>query len=200
MQGSTYRTKSLGEANGLIAQLQTEHRYSAEHCFAVEEITSAILDVISHPWDSQEVSMVLAGARFHDIGKLRVPISILDKPGKLTADEFAIIQTHPNYGVELLQQSGEKFPQIVYDIVRYHHEAYRQNCGGYPTGLIGEDIPLAARVVAVADVWHALTSVRSYKSAMATAEAAVVLQGMASSKLDPFLVRPFLQTVMAVAA
>jgi putative nucleotidyltransferase with HDIG domain len=200
MQGSMYRTKSLGVANSFITQLQKKHGYSAEHCFAVEGITAGILETISHPWSQLEVDMVLAGARFHDLGKLRIPNSILDKPGKLTAEEFTIIQNHPGYGVELLQQSGEKIPQIVYDIVRYHHEAYRQNCGGYPTGVAGEDIPLAARVVAVADVWHALTSARSYKPAMAYTQAAEILQQMAGTKLDPFLVRPFLQTVIAVAA
>lgn len=200
MQGSMVLRRAKEIADRLLSDLHHKHAYSAEHSLAVEQETEQLLSAISHPWNEQDVAWLLLGARFHDIGKLRIPNVILDKPGKLTEEEFGIIKTHPSLGVEILQQVGLVCPQIVWDVVRHHHESFFRNGYGYPIGMFGEDIPLAARIVAIADTSHALMSVRSYKDAMSPEKAAGVLREMARTKLDPILTRTFVDQVLAVAA
>jgi len=107
------------------------------------------------------------GAYLHDLGKIRVPHEILNKPGALTPAEYEIMKQHPAWGVELL--ADLEFPWDIKPIIRWHHEKY--DGSGYPDALRGDDIPLAAQIICIADVYDALTTNRSYRSAM-TAEAA----------------------------
>lgn len=116
-----------------------------------------------------ECDEIELAAPMHDIGKIGVPDDILLKPGKLTDDEFAVIKTHPYIGYEILKGSPSKYLQVGAIIAYGHHEKY--DGSGYPRGLSGEDIPLQARIVAVADVFDALTSVRPYKAAWTTERA-----------------------------
>jgi putative two-component system response regulator len=124
----------------------------------------------------------------HDIGKIAIPDYILNKSGRLTADEWEVMQTHTLKGAEIL---GDKpFFKVARDIALYHHEKF--DGSGYPHGLEGEDIPLAARLIAVVDVFDALTSVRSYKNAWEIERALDELRELSGRHLDPELVSQFI--------
>ncbi|MEW6594218.1 MAG: HD domain-containing phosphohydrolase [Thermodesulfobacteriota bacterium] len=132
----------------------------------------------------------------HDIGKVGIPDSILHKPGKLTAAEFELMKTHAELGGRLLRevyaQTGSSYLFLAYEIAMYHHE--RWDGKGYPRGLKGEEIPLAARMMSLADVFDALVSRRSYKEPFAFEDArAVVIEGR-GTQFDPALVDAFLRT------
>ncbi|WP_052351594.1 HD-GYP domain-containing protein [Deinococcus pimensis] len=135
------------------------------------------------------------GAYLHDVGKLKLPHSILLKTEPLTAGELGEVRRHPEWGVEIL---GELpfLPQEVREVVLHHHE--RWDGGGYPVGLGGERIPLLARVVAVADVFEALTSERSYKGAWTPWDAVALLRREAGRQFDPFIVDVFVRSVLAL--
>ncbi len=123
------------------------------------------------------------GALLHDLGKITVPSSILNKPGRLTAEEWRIMQRHPEAGVELLR--GIEFPWDIRPMVRHHHE--RWDGGGYPDGLVGEDIPLSARILRLADVFDALTTDRSYRRGLTSEQALAIMKDDAGSVFDPLL-------------
>jgi putative two-component system response regulator len=128
------------------------------------------------------------GASLHDIGKISTPDHILNKPGKLTAGEYAVVKQHPIQGVRIVEPLRSLRSAIP--LIRWHHE--RMDGRGYPDGLAGYKIPLAARVLAVADVYDALASARPYRGAMPHAEClAVMEQDAANGGLDVELVRCF---------
>ncbi|ACO47690.1 putative metal dependent phosphohydrolase (plasmid) [Deinococcus deserti VCD115] len=129
------------------------------------------------------------GAFLHDTGKVAIPDAILLKPGKLTPEEWEVIKRHPSIGYEMLHHIPS-LPPATLDVVLYHQE--RWNGSGYPCGLAGTQIPLAARVFAVVDVYDALTSERPYKAAWPHEEAAMQLRKEAGVKLDAGVVQTFL--------
>ena len=133
----------------------------------------------------------------HDIGKIKVPDSILNKPGKLTDEEFEIMKTHTSAGNEIIQQAMELvstdsgYLKEAKNLATYHHEKY--NGKGYPVGLSGEDIPLSARVMAVADVFDALVSRRSYKEPFSFEKAMQIIEEGSGSHFDPNIVKAFFE-------
>jgi HD-GYP domain-containing protein (c-di-GMP phosphodiesterase class II) len=135
------------------------------------------------------------GGWLHDCGKIGVPEAILNFPGPLTTEEFAVIKKHPAWGSEVARQA--RLPKRVLHVIHYHHERFDGN--GYPAGLRGEDIPLEARIVAVADVCDALLSDRPYRPRTAPAEARAVLEQLRGNALDPQIVSLFLQNVLRPA-
>ena len=137
----------------------------------------------------QEMSYIQLGTLLHDIGKLGIPESIMQKPGRLTPYEFQIIQEHPLYALEWLAKHPEFQPAMV--IPLYHHEWWDGT--GYPYGLVGKEIPLLARIVAVADVWDALTSDRPYRKAMAESRALSIITSETGTHFDPEIVETFLE-------
>lgn len=134
----------------------------------------------------EEVARIRTAALLHDIGKIEVSWQILEKPGALTDEEFAEIKKHPAAGARLVAGMGD--PELV-AIVRHHHE--RIDGGGYPDGLVRGQIPVGARIIAVADTFDALTSARSYRSPRSHEEALVVLREEADLQLDARAVRAF---------
>jgi two-component system response regulator RpfG len=130
-------------------------------------------------------------APMHDIGKIGIPDGILLKPGKLNEYEWDIMQTHTTIGHAILSDSQSRYMQIGAIIALNHHERFDGK--GYPNGLEGEDIPLIARVVAVADVFDALVSARPYKKAWPEEEAIAYIQQQAGTHLDPQCVDAFMQ-------
>ena len=135
---------------------------------------------------------VAVGAHLHDFGKYLVPKSVLLKPGPLTEEERAVVSLHPVYGAQVL--SGlTAITENVRRVVLYHHE--RWDGGGYPEGLQGTRIPLAARLVSIADVYASLRAKRSYKPTLAKREAAAELESMAGRELDPQLTSDFLKFI-----
>lgn len=135
-----------------------------------------------------ELEALRAGALLHDIGKVAVPEYILCKPGRLTPEEFEKMAIHPRVGAEILERV--RFPYPVARVVRSHHEKF--DGSGYPDGLRGEQIPLAARILAVVDSFDALTSERPYRRPLSRDEAVAQLQEGAGTAFDPEIVRLFL--------
>ncbi len=161
----------------------------------------ALLPRYSSQLTQDYVELLAKSAPLHDIGKIAIPDHILLKPGKLSADEFSIMQTHAMRGYDILCQAdgyiGEQgdFLAIAMDIARYHHEKW--DGSGYPHGLAGEAIPLTARLMALADVYDALHSTRPYKTAMSHAQAADIIQQGRGRHFDPELVDIFLDCAPA---
>lgn len=148
---------------------------------------------------SQEFqSMLLHAAPMHDVGKLGTPDQILLKPGKLTPDEFEIMKAHTTIGYEILKDSAAPALRMAAVIALSHHEKF--DGSGYPGALAGEAIPIEGRVVAVADVFDALTSERPYKKAWELSEAVAWLQRGAGQHFDPRCVDAFLRDWQSVLA
>ncbi|MBL8880727.1 MAG: HD domain-containing protein, partial [Phycisphaerales bacterium] len=144
--------------------------------------------------DDTFIEELRRSAPLHDIGKVAIPDSILLKPGKLTVPEMEIMKTHTLVGAEAIRAvrkrlPNSKFGQMAEDIARHHHERYDGT--GYPFGAAGDAIPLAARIVALADVYDALTTERSYKKALTHEEAAQIIVEGAGTHFDPQIVEAF---------
>lgn len=136
-----------------------------------------------------EAYRVMRFATLHDLGKTRIPLEILNKPGKLTDEEFAVMKTHPVHGGDMLRDAGEREEDVA--AVRHHHE--RWNGSGYPDRLAGEKIPRIARITAVADVFAALITDRPYRPGFPFDKACSMLEEMAGKDLDPAMVKRFLE-------
>jgi putative nucleotidyltransferase with HDIG domain len=137
----------------------------------------------------EEIQNVRWGALLHDIGKMGVPDHILLKPGALTDEEWALMRRHPSYAYELLRPIA--YLRNALDIPYCHHEKW--DGSGYPRGLKGEEIPLAARLFAVADVWDAIRSDRPYRSGWGEKRALEYIRSVSGTHLDPRAVAFFLQ-------
>jgi putative nucleotidyltransferase with HDIG domain len=155
------------------------------HSQRVLQMTLAIAR--SMGFDDAQLVHMKRGALLHDIGKMAIPDAILFKPGPLTADEWEIMRKHPMLAYRLL--AGISFLRPALDIPYCHHE--RWNGSGYPRGLAGEEIPLAARIFAVVDVWDALLSDRPYRNAWDEQQAADYLRQNAGILFDPAVVAAF---------
>lgn len=136
-------------------------------------------------------------AALHDIGKIQIADSILNKPGKLTPEEFDSMKRHVDYGRQMVEKlfhsdADDEYYQIVFDLVCFHHEKW--NGHGYSTGKNGEDIPLAARIMAVADVFDALVSRRCYKEPLPLEEAFRIMDESAEQDFDPVIIDAFRQS------
>ena len=140
--------------------------------------------------ERDEAETIELAAPLHDIGKIGIPDGILLKPARLAADEWATMQRHPVIGHEILKGSASKYVRMGALIALGHHERY--DGSGYPSGLDGDHIPLCARIVAVADVYDALTSVRPYKAAWPGAQAMDYVASQAGKHFDPRMVEAFL--------
>ena len=140
--------------------------------------------------DEDEAERLLNASPMHDIGKIGIPDNVLLKPGKLDADEWKIMQTHVNIGVEILSGSDSELMDMAAEVAQNHHEKW--DGSGYPNGLAGEDIPLTGRVVAVADVFDALTTERPYKKAWPVEEAIEFLKSQSGKHFEPRLVELFI--------
>lgn len=162
------------------------------HLARMARFSRLIANVVARDYGLEDdfVEAVFWFAPMHDIGKIAIPDEILRKPGKLTESEMAVMKTHTTKGREMIESMLSNFglaefgyTDLVCHIAECHHENY--DGSGYPYGLLGEDIPIEARIVAVADVFDALTSKRPYKEAWSNDEAFAALRKMALWKLDP---------------
>ena len=178
--------------------------YTGDHVRNTEDYVIQILrqlrknpkyeTVITEPY----VKRVVRSAPLHDLGKIRIPDAILNKPGRLTPEEFAIMKTHTTYGAELVEEvlfglGDPELTEVAVNIARDHHE--RMDGKGYPAGKKGEDIPLEARIMAVADVYDALVSERVYKKALPKEEALRIMKEGRGTQFDPDVLDAFLEVV-----
>jgi putative nucleotidyltransferase with HDIG domain len=169
--------------------IESKDPYTLGHCERVADYACAILRALEP--DQSTLFWFRIGALLHDVGKIKVPTEVLNKPGKLTPEERALMEAHPVAGVELLKDV--EFPWDVLPMVRSHHE--RWDGKGYPDRLTGEEIPLHARVLALADVFDALTTDRPYRPAFTPHEALRMMRGDSGTAFDPSLFPIFEQLV-----
>jgi putative nucleotidyltransferase with HDIG domain len=169
----------------LASTIDAKDPYTEGHSERVANYSLAIGEEMGLGKDEMEV--LHFSALLHDIGKLRVPIEILHKPDKLSEDEYKVVKDHPLHGVQILKHIRE-FEKILPG-VWHHHETYKGD--GYPAGLLGDDIPLVARIIAVADAFDAMTSDRPYRPAISLKASLVEIQEAAESKYDPKVISAF---------
>lgn len=152
--------------------VEIRNHESGDHIRNIRRITELLLHQLvqktkAYHLSEEDIALIMTASSLHDIGKITIPEEILNKPGKLTKEEFEIMKTHSTAGAQILEQMkyGQDKPLYRYalEICRWHHE--RWDGHGYPDGLMGEEIPISAQIVAIADVYDALTSERCYKKA-----------------------------------
>lgn len=167
---------------------------SAQHVLQVQTVTGMLLRRLVEKTDvyhltEEKIRLIVTASALHDIGKISIPESILNKPGRLTPEEFDVIRTHPAIGASMLEgltpYRKEPLLKAAIEICRWHHE--RWDGGGYPDGLLGEQIPISAQVVALADVYDALTSDRCYKKAYSHETAVTMILNGECGAFNPML-------------
>ena len=168
----------------LASALEARDPYTYGHSRRVARYSALIAKRMKLP--QEKVAKIRTAAAVHDVGKIIVPRAVLNKPGKLTDEEFAAIQRHAEHSALMVCGMGD---DELTEIVRHHHE--RLDGTGYPAGIAGEEVPLGSRIIAVADTFDALTSSRPYRSAKSHKTAMDILQKEAGTQLDPAAVRAF---------
>lgn len=177
----------LRAAHALASAVEAKDEYTAGHA---ARVTAYALTVADEMGSIDPVRFRLAGD-LHDVGKIGVPDSVLNKPDRLTTDEFDLIKKHPSTGAHILEPLIDD--PLVLGVVRWHHERWDGN--GYPDGLAGTEIPLPARVLAVADTLDAMTSNRAYRSGLPLETAVAEIIRCSGVQFDPDVVAAF-QTVL----
>jgi diguanylate cyclase (GGDEF)-like protein/PAS domain S-box-containing protein/putative nucleotidyltransferase with HDIG domain len=173
----------------LAKSIELRDRRTKEHCERMVEYAEKMARKVG--MNELEVDNVRRSAMLHDIGKLGISDAILLKPGRLTPEEYEEVKKHPVIGADII--SGAGFLKDIVPIILSHHEHWDGR--GYPRGLKGEEIPLGARVIAVVDVYEALTSDRPYHKAISKEEAIKILKSGMSTQFDEKIVRVFLEVV-----
>ena len=181
----TERSLMLSSITSLIQALEARDLYTRGHSEAVAEIAVGMGAAMG--LDPVELEKLEIAARLHDLGKIGIPDNVLLKPGRLTDDEYTIIKTHPTIGAEILAPIPSMADLIP--AVKFHHE--KMDGTGYPDGLKGDQIPLWARMIAVGDVFHALTSNRPYREPMAEEKVLQIIRDARFTHLCPDCVNVF---------
>jgi putative nucleotidyltransferase with HDIG domain len=171
--------------------IESKDLYTAGHCQRVADYACTLAAELG--FAGRDLTWLRMGAFLHDVGKTEVPAEILNKPGKLTDEEFDLMKRHTVAGDEIVADLN--FPWDIRPVVRNHHE--RWDGSGYPDGIAGETIPLTARILCVADVFDALTTARSYRGAMPTSEALRIMDRDAGRILDPEIYAVFRRLIEA---
>ena len=179
----------LNTIKALSAAVEAKDVYTSGHCERVIGYAVQMGRLLNLP--QNQIESIVFGATLHDIGKIGIDEKILQKPGKLTEREFNAIKTHPLTGAKILK--AVNLPKEALEIVKYHHERYDGK--GYPNGLKNGEIPLAARIISVADAFEALTSDRTYRKALSKEEAINVLLAESGKQFDPEMVSVFTSMV-----
>ncbi|MHB1056141.1 MAG: HD domain-containing phosphohydrolase [Thermoleophilia bacterium] len=175
----------VGTIRSLAETIDAKDAYTRGHSERVSLYAEAIARGLN--LQGNELQTIRYAGYLHDVGKIGIPDAILSKPGKLTMEEFRVIKKHPVLSERILKPVSFPFP--VQSIVRHHHERYDGN--GYPDGLAGEEIPLGARILFVADAYEAMTSDRPYRQALSTQTALDELEKNKTSQFDPRVVDAF---------
>ena len=169
--------------------LEARDVYTRGHSDAVASISVQIGARLG--LDDKKLHDLELGGKLHDIGKIGIPDHVLHKPGRLNEEEWGIIKSHPLVGYRIMSQAPPL--KRLLDMVKHHHERFDGK--GYPDGLSGEDIPLEARAMAVADTFHALISDRPYREGMNKPQAIEVIKEVSGTQLCPKCVNAFLDWV-----
>jgi HD-GYP domain-containing protein (c-di-GMP phosphodiesterase class II) len=169
----------------LARAVEARDPYSRGHSSRVTTLAVRVARRLG--WSARRIAAIELGGLLHDVGKLGVSIRVLRKPATLTARERAQIELHPTVGVQLVESIDPARP--ARSCILHHHE--RWDGAGYPHGLAGEEIPVEARLLAIADAFDAMTSERAYRRALSTDAALAELERCAGSQFDPKLVAAF---------
>lgn len=194
--------KSMIEA--LAAAIEFRSRESGDHVRRIHDITAHLLGEtpLGRGYSAREIEEIALASILHDVGKIAVPDQVLNKPGKLNDEEFAIMRSHTVQGEALLAQipllQAHASSRFAMDIARHHHE--RWDGSGYPDGLRGDAISLPAQIVGLADVYDALRSPRVYKPTFSRAESLRMIRQGACGAFNPVLLDVFLSTEPSIAA
>lgn len=175
---------------GRLRQIDTEDAYTIKHSMNVSILSTMIGKWLNY--STEELNKLATAALLHDVGKAKIPIEILNKPGALTAEEFEIMKKHTSYGYEMIKDSDG----IDYDIccgVLQHHE--RMDGSGYPFGLKGDRIHEFAKIIAIADIFDAMTSNRVYKDKQSPFKVSELLAESSFATLDPYISNIFLMNI-----
>ena len=173
---------------------------SGTHVLHINNITELLLQKVIEKSNGrlltqEQAALISTASALHDIGKIAIPEDVLNKPGRLTETEYDIMKRHSMIGANMINMMGdhkqEELVQIAYEICRWHHERYDGN--GYPDGLKGDEIPLSAQIVSLADVYDALTSERVYKKAYSHAQASSMIVNGECGVFNPFLLECLLE-------
>ncbi len=184
-QAERIRSMFVESVSSLINALEAKDTYTQGHCLRVNEYAVWMAEEMKLTFDQR--NEIDTAGRLHDIGKLVIPDVVLNKPGKLTDEEFALVKTHPGTSARILKPI---LPEGILSLILHHHE--RWDGRGYPDGLAGEIIPLGARILALADTFDAMTSSRAYRGALRVQEAFTEIERCAGGQFDPALVPAFL--------
>ncbi len=190
------REKSNRLMTGILSHIvEFRNAESGLHVQHIQTVSELLLRQLARKTDryaltEDDIALISTASALHDIGKISIPDSILNKPGKLTAEEFEVIKTHAAVGASILQNlpmtQDEPLIQVAYQICRWHHERYDGR--GYPDGLVGDQIPITAQVVSLADVYDALTGERCYKKAYPHETAVRMIQNGECGVFNPLLI------------
>ncbi|HVJ50647.1 HD-GYP domain-containing protein [Desulfitobacterium sp.] len=183
------RKNYLNTVEALVQALEAKDSYTSGHSSRVAEFSVKLAEELK--LSEERVEFIKYAGVLHDVGKIGVSETVLNKQGPLTESEWEMIRNHPSIGQNIIQSIDFLFD--VSQVVRHHHE--RIDGKGYPDGLIGEDIPLESRIIAVADSYDAMTSVRSYRQGKSTSAALIELESVAGTQLDAQLVDIFCKIV-----
>jgi len=179
----------VGTIKALLTALDAKDKYTAGHCSRVTDYAVLIGRVMG--LEEEKLKNIEEAGLFHDIGKIGIPEHILNKKDTLTNDEFELIKKHPAIGATIIESISYFAHQS--SIVRHHHE--RWDGRGYPDQLKGEEIPLEARILAVADTYDAMTSDRPYRSRMSKDKALTIIKECMGTQFDPEVVQAFLKVI-----
>ncbi len=172
--------------------IEADDQYTGDHTKDVVELTLQVADALGVDDDTRRGAEF--GALLHDVGKIHIPNAIINKPGPLDDDEWVVMKTHTIEGQRMLERIGGMLARVGV-VVRASHE--RWDGGGYPDGLAGEAIPLAARIVSACDAYNAMTTDRSYRRALHVADAIAELERCAGSQFDPAVVAALIDVALA---
>jgi putative nucleotidyltransferase with HDIG domain len=185
------RRDNLTAVYDLVSTVETRDPYTYGHSKKVNTYAVALAEAIG--LSPEEVSKVSTAALLHDIGKISIPDDVLNKKGKLNKEDWEAIKAHPRLGASIVGSIPNLVPCV--SSILHHHE--RWDGGGYPEGLKGEEIPLEARILAIADSFEAMTSARPYRPALSIEEVVKELGQCAGLQFDPKLVEVFVGIIEA---
>lgn len=177
----------------LVRTIQAKDQYTAGHSTRVSRYALLIADKLN--LSTKEKHQLYLASMLHDIGKIGIPDELLNRPGKLSEEEMERVRDHVQLGASMIEMLGEMHP--IVPLIRHHHESY--DGSGYPDGLKGEEIPLISRIVAVADMYDAMTSDRPYRKRRSLADTIDEINRTSGTKLDPRVTRAFLEVLKEIS-
>ena len=193
MQQQEFYSLVKGRAIAMSVALEQRDALTSQHCRRVARLSVSLGRRYGLP--ARDLRLLEIAAAFHDVGKIGIPDDVLKKPSTFTDDDWAIMKTHAEKGQRILHAAGLRDGEILGLAIRHHHERYDGR--GYPDGVAGEEIPLLARIIAIADAYDAMATPRIYGRWRPPAEIVAVLKAEQGRQHDPYLSEMFLEMIGA---